>query len=259
MQQRQRTLLNMKKQLSRYIACICFGLVASNVAADLDDGLVAHYPLDLDAKDASGNEHHGIERGSLGYVAGKIGQAAQFDGSSYIEIPDTSDFMFANESLTFSVWVQIVDNSAYRAFITLENTDGYPGIQLGKGRSGRNSGKIYWKMCYRGGNEIWTLSMDDGNTLSKNKWIHIVGTIDYEKKMIGLYVDGILQQHTRLINFDLSQAVSLGLRIGAFNHVPEKHNGLIDEVRIYRRLLSACEIQSLYQGTNCCLESRVMR
>lgn len=242
----------MKKRLSRCMAGILLSLAASPVVADLDEGLVAYYPLDLEAKDASGNEHHGIEQGSLGYVAGKIGQAAQFDGSSYIEIPDTRDFMFANESLTFAAWVQIVDNAdIFRPFITLGGNR-RPRIEWAKSSSQSNSGKIQWQLNDGGTNTIHAFSMDNGNTLSKNKWIHIVGTIDYDKKMIGLYVDGILQQHTRLIDFDLSQATSLGLRIGAFNHYHPKHKGLIDEVRIYRRLLSDCEIQSLYQGSDVC-------
>ena len=241
----------MKQRLIRYIAALLLSLAANPVSADLDKGLFAYYPLDLDTKDASGNEHHGIEKGSLGYVPGKIGQAAQFDGSSYIEIPDTSDFMFANESLTFSAWVQIVDNSNYRPFIALSDTDQYPGITLAKSRSGYWSGKIYWQVL-DGTKDVHAYSMDNGNALSKNKWIHLTGTIDYDKKVMGLYVDGILQQHSQLINFDLSQATSLALRIGAYNHHPHKHNGLIDEVRIYRRLLSDCEIQSLYKGSDVC-------
>ena len=242
----------MKKQLSRYVACICLGLGVGNAVADLDEGLVAHYPLDLDAKDASGNEHHGIEQGNLGYVAGKIGQAAQFDGSSYIEIPDTSDFMFANESLTFSVWVQIFDNAnLFRPLIVLGDSDHSPSIYFSKRTSGIESGVLAWIIANDKYRSI-TRSIDNGNELPKNKWIHLVGTVDYENRLLGFYMDGILQQHARLINFDLSQATSLAFRIGAYNHYPDKHNGLIDEVRIYRRLLSDCEIQSLYEGTNVC-------
>jgi len=73
---------------------------------DLKNGLVAHYPFDGHANDVSGNGHHGIVHGDLSYVPGLLGQAASFDGvDDYIEIPDVHNFVFANESVTFSAWV----------------------------------------------------------------------------------------------------------------------------------------------------------
>jgi hypothetical protein len=48
--------------------------------ADINDGLLAYYPLDANANDASGNRNHGLENGGVSYVTGVIGQAASFDG-----------------------------------------------------------------------------------------------------------------------------------------------------------------------------------
>jgi hypothetical protein len=214
----------------------------------LTDGLMAYYPFDMDTQDASGNGHNGNAVGLIAYVPGKRGQAASFDGNSYIQIPDTKAFQsWKNRSVTLAAWVQVVDNGDYRPFISLSDTDSLPFVGIGKWAYNYDNGGIYLHNWDHVGNILSVNSLDDGNTLPKKQWLHVVGVEDYENLQAKLYVNGVLQQVAKLgINVDMSQATSLTFLIGKFAHYPSKHYGLMDEAMIYGRALSEAEIQQLY-------------
>jgi hypothetical protein len=213
----------------------------------LGDGQVAHYPLNINANDASGNENHGNVIGKLTYVKnGKFGNAANFDGSTYIQIPKLSDFRFVNE-VTFSVWLTVRDNpsSIYRGYISLAPSHYNEGLILGKDRT--QAGKIYWENL--GGREKEDVySLANGSELPQKGWLHVVGIAD--GKQLKLYVNGVLQETSPFSGFDLSETSDLLLRIGGytFGKHGENHNGLMDEVRIWQRGLSEREVKNLYNS-----------
>jgi hypothetical protein len=54
--------------------------------ADLNAGLVLHYPFNGNADDISDNVYNGTEQGGISYVDGVIGQAVKLNGvDGYIE------------------------------------------------------------------------------------------------------------------------------------------------------------------------------
>jgi hypothetical protein len=55
--------------------------------ADPGSGLVAHYPFDGDATDASGNGHHGTVRGATPSPDGRIGGALAFAPPAHVALP----------------------------------------------------------------------------------------------------------------------------------------------------------------------------
>jgi hypothetical protein len=64
-------------------AMVLSAALSGNVLADLNDGLVAYYPFNGNAKDESGNGNNGRENGGIKYVNnGVVGTAASFDGVS---------------------------------------------------------------------------------------------------------------------------------------------------------------------------------
>jgi hypothetical protein len=76
--------------------------------------------------------------------------------------------------------------------------------------------------------------------LGMNAWSHLAST--YNGSTLRLYVNGVLVSSTAMSG---SLAASSGvLRIGGNGVWPEWFAGLIDEVRVYNRALSAAEIQS---------------
>ncbi len=53
-----------------------------SIANAAEPGLVAYWPLDGDAKDATGGGNDGVISGGVQWVEGVVGQAAQFDNGS---------------------------------------------------------------------------------------------------------------------------------------------------------------------------------
>ena len=75
--------------------------------ADLNDGLVAYYPFDGNAKDMSGNGNDGKIDGKSAYVEGHSGQAFYFDGNTVIDANDPFlNNISDSNSMTVSLWVK---------------------------------------------------------------------------------------------------------------------------------------------------------
>jgi len=221
----------------------------------LENGLVGYWSFDDGtATDNSGNGHTGVINGAS-VVSGVINQALFFDGTDdTVLITDPSDFQFADQSLTFATWVQILDNPELesRIFMSLGDvTDGYPHIMLGKHRAPIYDGRIYFEVRNHGEQGPLCFSNDNGDDLSKNEWMHVAGVLDYSGDKASLYINGVVQDSQPLVNFDMADAVTLRLIFGdycrqspAYSH---KHHGPLDEVRIYNKALSADEVKELYK------------
>src|SRR5947199_8458623 len=81
----------------------------SSVTVNSPPQLVAHWKLNGDCQDASGN-HHGNARGlAFGEgVDGRAGGAAVFNGvESVIEVPDADDLNFGTEPLCISLSLKL--------------------------------------------------------------------------------------------------------------------------------------------------------
>lgn len=70
---------------------------------------VGYWPLRQDARDESGNGHHGRHVGSLEYIQDLTGGWVKLDGKSYIEVHSDPSFSQppSNSGLTVEVWVRL--------------------------------------------------------------------------------------------------------------------------------------------------------
>jgi len=82
-------------------------------------------------------------------------------------------------------------------------------------------------------------------TLSLNTWYHLVVTYQTGGSFYS-YVNGVQYGPTSASSLPIGTSVT-PLRIGSYNDVTRIFNGLIDEVRIYNRALSAAEVLASYQ------------
>ena len=165
-------------------------------------GLVAYWPLDeadgTSVADVVGS-HNGTVMGTAEWKPGegKFGGAIYFDGSDgFIEVPDASDFRFAeDQSWAVSLWYK-ADN--------VENNQGL--ITKGYHDTAR-SGDGYWLLQTRngtftfdsrrgsGGTPRARVSSDSGISHGDDQWHHFLVTRDGPLEEIRLYVDGHLTQH----------------------------------------------------------------
>ena len=221
--------------------------------ADLDEGLVAYYPFDGNASDESGNGNHGtVNEATLTEDRfGNADSAYSFDGDQdYIVMPRNG---FNKHTGTVGMWIKPND---------LSKTNGL------------------WSIYYNDLNRIVFLSSNERLVLrirypigtilsgeflegsSSNEWHYVVMTYDFINNAHKLYQNGILLVSTD-IDYEAMDILPSEMYIGIYKDFDDDDNdgsplefgffGSIDDVRIYNRALSECEIQSLYTGKDECI------
>jgi|GEM_PF-2874459 len=219
----------------------------------IEDGLVAHYRLDADGADASGNGHHGTPHGTIAFQPGVFGMAAAFDGNGYFVVPNAPGLKLENVSM--SAWIQLpADYSAYNGYdaahvISKGAVYGARacdyGMRLGS-RTESNDKRIVFE--YSGGASEYLL---DGPVLTLPAWHHVVEV--FQDGATRIYVDGTLTA-SGSNPFSTLRVSDEPLYIGARYNQPfiaGGFKGLIDEVRLYNRALTAEDAAALYMiGTN---------
>ena len=208
----------------------------------LSDGLVAYYPFNGNANDASGNGNNGTVHGAT-LATDRLGSpnsAYSFDGAgNFISIPD-NPLLALSANFTICAWYyqnNVTPDPGYGVPIVNKETagiaDGY-GIYAGSMSDRRTS--------FIGASEL----ISPGN-FNVAQWHHIAVTTT--GSISRMYVDGLeITSHSG----GSPQTNTLPLFIGAPHvgcgggcGVREFFNGRIDDVRIYNRALSAAEIAVL--------------
>ena len=216
------------------------GVLITPVAPDAAS-LVAHYPLDGDGSDATGN-HNGTVSGTPDFVAGFEGQAIDLASAAtvpqYVTVPYADDF--ALNSFTVAAWINVKDLDAARSILgTRFNSDNTFDVKVD---AVRVHGDI-------GDGTAWINTNVDidtahGGAISIGDWHHIAYAIDATAGTADLYLDGVLATTITFSGTPLLMDSDQELRIGNCSGT-EYMNGMIDEVRIYNRALSAAEVAGL--------------
>jgi len=189
------------------------------------DGLVSHYKFDGDAGDSAGG-NDGTEFGNPTYAQGLHGQAISLDGiDDYVDCGNDTSFDIT-DAITLSLFIKGTFNSAGDTLIAR----GYD-----------------WLLCKSSGDSAYLFCSGLGPiqgsaNINDNQWHHIAGV--YDGSRMSLYVDG---QPDGYKHTSGSLNVS-GSNVYIGGGPSMSFSGLIDEVRIYNRALSAGEIQTLYSG-----------
>jgi hypothetical protein len=170
---------------------------------------------------------------------GRVGGGHFLDGRSAIDVPASAEL--EPETLTLELWVYVPDGpSATRnhPWIVCSN-----GNEWGKGHYGLMllEGKPTATLDIGGGREnAYTVSASNA-PLRREQWHHLA--MSYDGQVLRLYVGG-KQQGAREVNrkrIPGSGALAIGRRQDGFDD-GYHFRGVIDEVRLYRRALSAEEI-----------------
>ncbi|UCC99101.1 MAG: LamG domain-containing protein, partial [Phycisphaerales bacterium] len=199
--------------------------------------LLGWWKLDGDAKDSSGNNHHGSIKGNPKWVTGRIGNGLEFDGvDDYVDTGCETDI----STLTVAVWVS---SSAAPSSTSQDEVVSWESIHI----NWNQPGPFFRGAASLGvGNRWYAASF---GTLKADTWYHLCATYDGEN--LKAYRDGVLT----MVNADPSGLPITGtgtLKFGrhSLDHVEEYFSGTIDDVRIYDYALSQSEITKLLQGDN---------
>jgi|GEM_PF-3441059 len=226
-------MIGLKNRMSFIVCILAIGMVAALLVAGTAlgevsrTGLVAEYHFEGDAKDSSGNGNDGTVYGAS-FVEGKVGKALSFDGSNdYVEVLN-ADILKSHNSLTVSSWIKVEASSQSSVFYFI-STNGF-GV---------------WQRNNQMGLAISLSSTNSsGGQIKTNTWQQIVGT--YDGTWIKFYINGELKGITNWPG-TMELGRSRNMIIGTFNG--QYWTGIIDEVRIYNRVLSAEEIKTNYEGS----------
>ena len=199
----------------------------------LVSGLVAAYGFEEGtgavSADASGNNLTATISGAT-WARGKFGNALKFNGySDWVTIADAAP-LHLTSGMTLSAWVHPIDPIPSWSMIVLKETSNHFSYALYASASQGPGGYIL-----SGGVEY---SAGQPQDLPRFAWSHVAAA--YDGATMSLYVNGALVASTPFaVPIDPSTDV---LRIGGNSIWDEYFSGLIDEVRVYNRSLSASEI-----------------
>jgi hypothetical protein len=223
----------------------------------LSDGLVAYYPFNGNANDASGNGNNGTVHGAT-FGNGVYGQALNLDGiDSYVEVPDAPEFDVTS-AVTMSAFVYPLSLSGYYSKIIFFRREIY---------DYRN--QLDFDIRTDTSLPLASFEFSNGETgniygsesLAMNRWYHLAAV--YDGISLRMYVDGDLSsvetktvQGTAL-NGQTIVGSEYPLAIGRSYDGPDpahvyyhyyyedNFHGGIDDARLYNRALSADEIRAL--------------
>lgn len=211
--------------------------VALQSAKAGDADLIGLWHVDGDWGDSSGNNLHGAPQNGVAFSNDKmVGiQSGNFDGvDDFTEV--ASSVLLRPTQLTLSAWVNPQVANISKAIVTTEPPVG--NTQVGYGLRQRADNTFGFVLGREGDNPGLAISR---TVLVPGNWYHLVGT--YDGSQIKFYVNGALESSG---NVTTTINSSFPLRIGRLNSNNDPFKGLIDEVVIYRRVLTAEEILGQY-------------
>ena len=221
--------------------------------------MISWWPGDGNANDIA-DKNDGTLTGNATFAPGLVGQAFLLDGSSggFVDLGNAPNLHVSTGDFTVDAWVK---------FTSLEVNDGPctgPGCDMSIVDK-MNYGAIDvnddgWRLLKQSDNRFWfCLGGKEGNrcgdpaftvfsqtVATTNVWYHVAVVKD--SAGFSIYVNGILEDSGSPLP-DFLDSNSANLVIGSYRSFEGANlNGLVDEVEIYNRALSAAEIQRIYNA-----------
>jgi hypothetical protein len=220
-------------------------------SSGVTSGLVAYYPFDGDAHDASGNRNDGAVYGAtlIEDRFGKPNHAYYFNGlDSHIIVPSSPSLANMKTAMSIAAWIKIDVNADYAV-----NYD-YRHI-VSKGATYGNLWADYALGLHSDGSLLWETSSSSNSParipmpppISKGIWHHV--TLTFNGGTIRAYLDGVLRKAAQG-PYEAIRVSSEPLYIGCRYEKPfvGAFQGSIDDVLITNRVLSDSEIQTIYRS-----------
>ena len=187
-------------------------------------------------RDKSRYMNHGMCMNETNIIQTKEGICAlSVDGvSDYVEVPHFDEF--PREDVTIEFWLYQREYGSAASYIT-KRTNGNDGLMFFM----FTDHKLFFDLGDGNSNHRWNC----GYIPPLNKWVHLTIARDVNGRY--LYVNGNLYSSTTDPGGSIPETNTSKIMLmrdsTAFQHYA---NGIIDEVRIYNRALSAEEIKNLY-------------
>lgn len=203
------------------------------------NGLIAHYPFNGTANDASGNGYNGTVSGAT-LIADRLGNADSaynFDGiDNYISLPS---FTIGGE-FSLSAWLNRNDSStSWQRIIDFGN--GQADNNLIVGLVNQNLFvDVFW-----GGSSV---HIETSENVPQGQWTHVAATIAADG-LVQLYLNGVLKGSGW--GYNIPYFSRTYQYIGKSNWAGDSYlSTKMDDLRMYNRVLSLHDIEALYTYEN---------
>ncbi len=238
--------MTMNSKPSLIPALLAAALICSYVSA-AEDGLAGYWKFENASeagKDFSGKGNNGRSGAETECVKGKFGSAIVFNGdkSKVVEVPDSESLHLGKSDFSVECWIapdnmQIDAPDKRRRLLSKNAGKSWLVVDI------LSSGKVRLEMGDENGK---VSSTGTENTLPINKWTHFAVVVDRKSQKSTFYLDGSLDS-VKDLNPEFKGGIDVAgasLKIGGDWQL---YSGLLAELKIYGRGLSAEEIRKEYE------------
>jgi len=206
---------------------------SSDLGTTLEEGLLGWWPFNGNATDASSNSNDGTVNGAV-LTTGQNGQnnsAYSFNGSSdYIELPGTWGGPGFSD-ISVSAWYYVNSDTGTYAAIVEPTTTEFVHMHL----YSSGTGTVY--------TDTSNASPANAPQTPVGVWHHLV--ISSKSGQTVSYLDGAQLGSIDTTSFGYVASTST-LQIGRGYSSGRYFNGILDDIRIYDRALTATDVSALY-------------
>ena len=239
------TFLFMKKLLFVLLVLSVFAVHAQVPSYVPTNGLVAYYPFNGNANDASGNGNNGVVNGATltSDRNGNANNSYSFNGvNNFIELGNIRGLSSTN-GISMSVWVKWL------------GTNGTTNHQYIFQIAPNPNGSIVVGDNFKIGSNVVNCNCAEDLgvecSIDLNIWHHVALTYDIDNGVLKQYFDGNLigiSQETAHYYYTVNNTPS---RIGNYHFNSHYFKGTLDELTLFNRALSQSEITQLYNSNSC--------
>jgi len=236
--------------------------------AQLNKGLIAHYPFDGNANDVSGNSINPVVNKAIPAADrfGNPNRAYQFSGDSntYIEIGhDAKLNLSGSKAISFWHRIDTIPNTPFPGLIYKEGPKfSFPtfGLQLNhdNGYALKDKFKVGFWFGNSSTNKLLSVKKSYLDTPYMKNWVHIVATYSKNSGVQKIYFNGVLSDSVIIGSYTADVSLK-NMQIGrssSANFSANHYKGFIDDIRIYDRAVTDIEVDSLFNRPNPTLSVR---
>ena len=223
--------------------------VTASTCTSPPSGMVSWWPGDGNYTDIIGG-YDGTAVGGVSFAPGEVGQAFSFDGTTgFVQVPSNAALQPPN-ALTLDAWVYPTSFGANATSIISK-------YESGGGQSWvlwvLNTGQVLLGVIGSADGSIYR-DVETDAALSLGTWQHVAATFDSATEAMVIYVNGVQVPTTVVPGSGTVTSIyqsNIPVLIGAIGLGSGEEYfwaGLIDEVNVFNRALSASEIQAIYNA-----------